>query len=136
MASQPELAPPAGLLLSDDLIFASRITATARAAGFTVNTARTPAHLETLAQRQTPRCVIVDLANPTLRLADFLGTLQQVCSPMPRVVAYGSHVDTAMLRAARDAGCDVVLPRSAFVENLDAELPRWLTARGEEGQGT
>jgi hypothetical protein len=48
---------------------------------------------------------------------------------MPRVVAYGSHVDTATLKAARASGCDPVLPRSKFVEDLPRELPRWF---GEE----
>jgi hypothetical protein len=45
------------------------------------------------------------------------------------VVAYGSHVDTATLRAAREAGCDVVLPRSKFVEELPTALPTWLAPR-------
>jgi len=45
---------------------------------------------------------------------------------VPRVVAYGSHVDAAGLKAARDAGCDVVLPRSAFVEQLPVKLREWM----------
>lgn len=134
MASPPELAPPAGLLLCDDLIFASRITATAHAAGFTVSTARTAEQLQALARQTPPRCILVDLANPTLRVTDFVTALTQGRSPRPRVVAYGSHVDTATLRAAREAGCDLVLPRSAFVENLETELPKWLAAPGAEGQ--
>lgn len=31
-----------------------------------------------------------------------------------RIVAFGSHVDREVLDAARAAGCDEVLPRSAF----------------------
>jgi len=132
MTTQPEGAAPAGLLLCDDLIFASRITATARAAGLAVRSARTAEQVEALARQQPPPCVLVDLANPTLRVADFLGRLRAACSPMPFVVAYGSHVDTATLRAAREAGCDVVLPRSKFVEVLADELPRWMgTGPGE-----
>ena len=122
-----------GLLLSDDLIFSSRITATARAAGCAMKTARSAKQVEALARQQTPACVLVDLANPTLRVADFLARLREVCSPMPRVVAYGSHVDVETLRAAREAGCDVVLPRSKFVEDLERELPRWLGADRGEG---
>ena len=45
---------------------------------------------------------------------------------MPRLVAYGSHVDAEALRAARAAGCDPVLPRSKFVDDLPAALPGWL----------
>ena len=59
---------------------------------------------------------------------DLLRQLGEVCPSPPRVVAYGSHVDTATLRAARAAGCDPVLPRSKFVEDLAQELPAWLSA--------
>ena len=47
----------------------------------------------------------------------------------PTIIGYGSHVDTATLKAARDAGCDVVLPRSKFVE----ELAHLLQSQGERG---
>jgi hypothetical protein len=35
-----------------------------------------------------------------------------------RVVGFGSHVDRARLEAAREAGCDEVLARSAFFARL------------------
>jgi hypothetical protein len=47
-------------------------------------------------------------------------------APIPRVVAYGSHVDAQGLAAARAAGCDLVLPRSKFVEELPTALALWL----------
>jgi hypothetical protein len=52
--------------------------------------------------------------------------LRTACPVMPRVVAYGPHVDAALLRAARDAGCDPVLPRSKFVEQLSQALTEWI----------
>jgi CheY-like chemotaxis protein len=115
---------PIGLLLSDDLIFTSRITGTARLLNLTVKAARSTNELLTLAGRESPSCVILDLAHPGLDLPDLLSRL----TPRPRVVAYGSHVDAAGLKAARDAGCDLVLPRSAFVEQLPEKLADWLTA--------
>jgi len=42
------------------------------------------------------------------------------------VVGYGSHVDADTLHAARVAGCDPVLPRSRFVEELPTALAGWL----------
>jgi DNA-binding NarL/FixJ family response regulator len=117
---------PLALLLSDDLMFTSRITGTARDLGLMVKVARTPEVLLSLARQQTPRCVLLDLANPGLVLADFLRQLAEVCNPLPRLVAYGSHVDTETLRAARAAGCDLVLPRSKFVEELPKALTQWL----------
>ena len=84
------------------------------------------------ARQHPPGCVLVDLANPGLVLEDLLRRLEEVCPARPRVVAYGSHVDTATLRAARAAGCDPVLPRSKFVEDLPTDLPAWLSG-GERG---
>jgi CheY-like chemotaxis protein len=123
-------AGPQGLLLSDDLIFTSRITGTAQALGLTVKAARSVEALIELARQELPSGVIVDLANPGLDVTELLRRLREVCPVMPRVTAYGSHVDAAGLKAARDAGCDLVLPRSAFVERLPKDLPDWLTLSG------
>jgi CheY-like chemotaxis protein len=126
--SEPS-AGPTGLLLSDDLMFTSRITGTARDLGLVVRTARSAGVLRELAGRHTPRCVLLDLANPGLDIGSLVGWLKGECAPAPFVVAYGSHVDTATLRAARAAGCDVVLPRSKFVEELPQALAGWLAGR-------
>src|SRR5207245_1622559 len=107
-------------------IFASRIAGAARACGLEVRHARTVGRLIDLAGRLGPRRVLVDLAFPGLSLEDLFRRLGEACPAPPRVLGYGSHVDAAGLRAARAAGCDPVLPRSQFVEDLARELPRWL----------
>jgi CheY-like chemotaxis protein len=116
-----------GYLLSDDLIFVSRITGTARALGLEVQAVRSPAQLHNLLGQQTVRCLLVDLHCPGLSIADLVKALPL---PRPFVVSYGSHVDTATLKAAREAGCDLVLPRSKFVEELPHALPSWMAAAG------
>jgi DNA-binding NarL/FixJ family response regulator len=113
-----------GLLLCDDLLFTSRITGTARDLGRTIKPVRTPETLIELAQQERPGCIIVDLGFPGLVLTDLLERLGE---ERPRVAAYGSHVDTATLKAAREAGCDPVWPRSKFVEELPRALVEWLT---------
>lgn len=118
--------PPQGLLLCDDLIFSSRVTGTARSLGLAFAVARSPEDLLTLARRHHPRCVLIDLHHPGLALPELMQKLAEACPAMPRVVAYGSHVETAALKAARAAGCDPVLPRSKFVEDLSSALPGWL----------
>jgi DNA-binding NarL/FixJ family response regulator len=123
MSEPTDTAP--GLLLSDDLIFASRITGTARAMGLEVRQVRALDQLPESMSRWQARCVIVDLAFPGLDLPDLMHRLGET-GAAPRVVAYGSHVDAAALRAAREAGCAPVLPRSKFVEDLAHELPGWL----------
>jgi CheY-like chemotaxis protein len=113
-----------GLLLSDDLMFTSRIVGVAHALGLNVKAARSTDTLLNLAREHSPQCVIVDLANPGLVLVDLIRHLRELSGRLPRVVAYGSHVDTESLRA-RAEGCNPVLPRSKFVEELPTSLPHW-----------
>src|SRR5437868_5598723 len=127
MPSPAEPTGPVGLLLSDDLLDSSRVTGTARGLGLTVKVARSVAALYDLARQQVPGGVLVDLSHPGLDVAELIRWLGENCVPVPRVVAYGSHVDTATLRKAREAGCEPVLPRSKFVEDLPQQLPGWLT---------
>lgn len=125
---------PSGLLLCDDLLFTSRITGEARALGLTVKPARSLEQLLDLARQEPISCVLVDLGLPGLLLPDLFRRLAETCAACPRVVAYGSHVDTEGLRAARSAGCDPVLPRSKFVEELPRALPQWLSAPSSPGE--
>src|SRR5262245_11450661 len=116
---------PSAILLSDDLIFTSRVVGSGRDLGLPIRTARNADAALNLSRQQSPTCVIVDLSNPGLRIAELIAGLGGPAN-RPRIVAYGSHVDTATLRTARDAGCDVVLPRSKFVEELPTALAVWL----------
>ncbi len=118
------------LLLSDDLIFTSRVTGTGTGVGVAVRVAKSPGTLLNLARQQPPGCVILDLSNPGLNIAEFVAALKTL-DPPPTVVAYGSHVDAATLNAARAAGCDHVMPRSQFVEELPKQLAAWAGSRAE-----
>jgi len=125
-----ESGKAAGILLTDDMLFSSRITGTAQALGLKVNVVKSVNDLRAQAQERMPTCVIIDLSHPGLQVPELVAELKGVGSPMPRLVAYGSHVDAATLRAAREAGCDVVLARSEFVEKLPHELDAWMTPSG------
>lgn len=114
--------PCDGLLLCDDLIFSSKIAATARAHGLTLKVAKTLEHFQKLAADLKPAAILLELDHSEFDIAALMASLE----PRPRVVAYGSHVNVERLKAARRAGCEVVLPRSQFVERLEAELPAWL----------
>ncbi len=122
--TQPE-SPPSGLVLSDDLLFSSRITGTAEALGLHVRTVRTSDALLQQAEQARPTCVLVDLHNPGLQIADLVTRLKAL-TPPPLLVAYGSHVEAATLHQARAAGCDRVLPRSQFVAELADTLATWI----------
>lgn len=61
--------------------------------------------------------VIVDLARHGAVVAELRARL-----PNARIAAFGSHVDTDALDAARAAGADVVVPRSVFFRDPIAAL--------------
>ena len=111
-----------GVMLTDDLIFFSRVSATARAHGHVVKQARTVDELLRRIAEDQATAAILDLHNETLDLPALLATLGSTV----RTIGYGSHVDAALLRAAREAGCGVVMPRSQFVAKLETNLPQWL----------
>ena len=116
-----------GLMLTDDLIFFSRVAGTARANGLVVKQARSATALLELAKREPPAAVILDLQNDGLDLPALLAGLREACPAMPTAIAFGSHVEAETLRAARAGGCDKVMPRSQFVELLEKELAAWLS---------
>jgi CheY-like chemotaxis protein len=119
---QEKTVNSSGLLLSDDLLLTSRVVGTARDLGLAMETVKTPGDLLDHARQDPPACVIVDLNNPGLKVGE---VIEQLRSLGVRIVAYGSHVDVETLRKAREAGCDIVLPRSKFVEQLPDKLKQW-----------
>ena len=114
------------LVFCDDLIFTSKITATARAKGIEAGAVRTQDALVAKLRGGQVGCVVLDLHNTTLDWATLFPALG---ADRPKFVGFGSHVDVATLKAARDAGCDLVMPRSQFVNRLEDDLPKWA---GEE----
>jgi DNA-binding NarL/FixJ family response regulator len=117
-------AAPTALLLSGDLFFTSKITGTAQAVGLCMDVrAAIPEEIPGPAVGGY-RLVIIDLAEAAIAPAEVIARLS--AADRPHVIAYGSHVATAKLKAARDAGCDEVLPRSRFSAEL-AEILRRAT---------
>lgn len=111
----------------NDLIFATKIRSTADSLGVLTrpvrNSAMLDARLHTVDDgkpNEPVSAVMVDLDCGE----DGISLITQAKahdSAIP-VVAFGSHVATELLRAARDAGADTVLPRSAFTVKLPALL--------------
>ncbi len=112
------------VLLCDDLIFVSRVAGTATALGLTLRSAKSLRDLLIFCEQSPPACAIIDLNLPGLDIDQAACELKQV-RPRPTLVGYGSHVDTATLKKGREAGLDVVWPRSKFVEELETALPGW-----------
>jgi DNA-binding NarL/FixJ family response regulator len=118
----------AGLLLADDFLFISRVQGHARALGLEVRSVRTPEALLAKAGETKPACVLLDVHVAGDKIADLAAALKAL-DPPPRIIGYGSHVAAAALQAARDAGCDLVMPNSQFVERLPTGLTQWMAGR-------
>ena len=126
--SEPSNVPtpdgPAGLLLSRDLIFTSKVTGTASALGHRVIAVRNSALASEL-MAMSPTVVFVDLAAGELVTPDWIVKYREITGPGTPFVAFGSHVDVRALDDAARAGCDPVMPRSKFTVDLPALIRRY-----------
>lgn len=105
--------------LMDDLFFQMKLAETAKHLGVEVKVAATADALLPLLDA-APKLVIVDLNSRSQPLQ----AIQRVRAAKKevRVVGFLSHVQTELASLARAAGCDEVMPRSAFTQNLAAIL--------------
>ena len=103
----------------DDLLFSSKIRATAAQIGVPLVFARSRDAVLAEVRRAPPSLVIFDLNNPR---TDPIGTVTAMKADPAlrsiRTIGFVSHVDMATIDAARQAGVDDVLPRSAFAQRL------------------
>ena len=108
-------------------MFSSRVLAAAKQLGVDLQLAPQPADLSSRLAGDC-RLLLIDLAQPQLDVPAAIAALRQT-APAAQAVAFGSHVDTASLEAAKQAGCDVVLSRSQF-QNQYADLLRSFATQG------
>jgi hypothetical protein len=100
------------VFLCPNLMFASRVSGAASALKVPIQVLASPNDLAVKVSDQT-RLVIIDLGQNGLDLPKIVGDIRSK-SPSARIVAFGSHVNEALLGAARDAGCDDGMPNSQF----------------------
>jgi DNA-binding NarL/FixJ family response regulator len=105
--------------LMDDLFFQMKLAETAKQLGVEVKVATNSEALMGL-MASAPKLVIVDL-NARSQPLQAIEKLRQTRKDV-RVVGFLSHVQTELAAQAQAAGCDEVLPRSSFTENLAAIL--------------
>lgn len=105
-----------GLLITRDLLFASKVTGTAPALGLTVRTAGSLAPLQESLAAGDIALVILDLDCPGVAPADVIAALP--AGSAIATLAFGPHVQAAKLEAAASAGFQHVLPRSKFSAGL------------------
>jgi hypothetical protein len=113
------------LLACGDLFFSTQLRSAAQTAGASVD-------LELSADRILPRAatgdythLVLDVELPRLELSAIVKSLS--VEHRPRVIAFGPHMQTARLEAARAAGCDLVLSRG----QISAGVGQWLVCDDE-----
>lgn len=112
-----------------DLFFATRIQATATALGRRVEALEPGAALDRL--RASPvELLVLDLHAEGDPLALARALKADPATRAIRIVGFHSHVDTAVRAAAREAGVDRILPRSAFTARLAGILAGGGTPNG------
>ena len=105
--------------LMDDLFFQMKLAETAKHLGVEVKVAANGEALMGLMASE-PKLVIVDL-NARSRPIEAIEKLRQARKDV-RIVGFLSHVQRELAAQAQAAGCDEVLPRSSFTQNLAAIL--------------
>jgi len=111
------------IVVIDDMFFASKVNATAQQVGASVVYAKTPDDILAKAQSEQPSLIIFDLnslrSNPieTIKLIKDNDQLKTI-----PVLGFLSHVQLDLQQRAIAAGCDHVIPRSAFAQNMAAIL--------------
>lgn len=103
----------------DDFLFRSKIRAVAKHVGVEVRFAQTPEEILEHARALKPALVIFDLnsakADPVATIAALKADAGTAGA---RTIGFASHVHVDLINAARKAGADQVLPRSAFAMDL------------------
>ncbi len=119
------------IVLIDDLFFQAKLFETAKLTGIALETAATGEQLLKAAAANPEALVIVDLN----ARQGALDAVEQLCKGKSdpagrpngpgnprRVIAFISHVQTDLAERARGAGCQEVMPRSKFTQDLAAIL--------------
>lgn len=133
---QPELEPlpavseasPARIFaFVDDLFFLAKIQETARKINVKVEFVKTDQELyEKMGQNgiDKPSLIIFDLNNANAKPLTTIPKLKSKLKKGTNIIGFVSHVQGDLKLKAQEAGCDMVVPRSAFSQNLPSLLRR------------
>jgi PleD family two-component response regulator len=107
----------------EDLLFKSKVSETAAQLGIEARFPRSPEKLLAALREEPPDLLVLDLNSARF---EPLGLLQSVRSDAAAqdipTVGFLSHVQKDLAVAAREAGCDRVMARSAFTRDLPGIL--------------
>ncbi len=113
----------------EDLFFATKIQETARKLNVKVEFARSDNDLaDRILQNgnsdEKPSLIIFDLNNANAKPLTLIPKLKSKLKKGTSIIGFLSHVQGDLKQKAHEVGCDMVLPRSAFSQNLPQLLRR------------
>lgn len=141
--SQPDLEPlPQAsengnsriFVFIEDLFFLAKIQETARKLNVKVEFVKTDKDLlERMQQNpdEKPSLIIFDLNNVNAKPLSLIPKLKSKLKKGTSIIGFLSHVQGDLKQRAHEVGCDMVLPRSAFSQNLPQLLRRHGAAEDE-----
>ncbi|MFO1094549.1 MAG: hypothetical protein U0992_14780 [Planctomycetaceae bacterium] len=107
---------PHVLLVCGDLFFSTQLKSAAEATGAAVDVELSAARIGQRIASGAYALVVIDLEMAGLDVPAVVVGLPTENRPV--IVAFGPHVQAQRLKAARDAGCDHVVPRSIAAETV------------------
>jgi hypothetical protein len=123
-----EDAPTRIFCFIDDLFFLAKIQETARKLGVKVGFVKADkdivARLSDTAEDARPSLIIFDLNNASAKPLTLIPKIKAKLKKGTSVIGFLSHLQGDLKAKAIDAGCDTVMPRSAFSQNLPNLLRR------------
>jgi PleD family two-component response regulator len=112
------------LAVVSDLFFSVKITDAAKRAGLAVELVTDPKEVLVKAKSR-PSVIIFDLNFEAAQPLELIGKLKAGAEfKGVSLIGFLSHVQGELKQAAQDAGCDMVMARSAFSQNLPQILKR------------
>ncbi len=117
----------------DDLFFMAKIQETARKLNVKINFVKTDKEVMELvaAGEEKPSLIIIDLNHHTVKPLTVIPKLKAKFKKETNNIGLLSHLQGGLKMKAQEAGCDMVLPRSAFSQNLPQLLRRHATSEAE-----
>jgi hypothetical protein len=132
----PENAPTHIYFFIEDLFITAKIQETARKLGvkvaFVKNDKESIAQLTTGEDLDRPALIVVDLNNANAKPMTLIPKLKTKLKKTASVIGFLSHLQGDLKAKAVEAGCDTVMPRAAFSQNLPNLLRRYGIEDAEE----
>jgi CheY-like chemotaxis protein len=131
-----EDAAPRIFAFIDDLFFVAEIQETARKLNIKVEFVKNDKEiLDKMAETgngHKPALIIFDLNNLNAKPLTTIPKLKSKFKKDTAIIGFVSHIQGDLKMKALDAGCDMVVPRSAFSQNLPQLLRRHAADEEEE----